>query len=792
MVGGVNPAKLPKPRDARGTTAEDPIVVEEEPSLPQQPSIGKRPVRAGPADPSQLPHPTSEQILGSLLQQKNVFPVVVSLLRLLAPGAPSLAAVPPNYPSYPYSSYGSSVASAPSWTRSQSPEQTAGAAPSAGVSAPPLKRRKLNSVPAGAADWDVPYPFQEGQGPENYRTNWERERSKQLLADLVHLVKGAAQKAATKTWYQQQQLQRRQYGRGVLVGYGPEPTVNKYYRPKTMYYGLERAPVAPSRPYYPYPSSAPSYYGSGSSTPSACISSSSEAGMPPNSFPMSPHDPAQATPEVSQLSTAAFDHLVESLLTAQQQQEQVAEPSGSAPTPSPATSAPSPAAPPSFTSEDNTQALFDNWLEMLTAFPPGDPNEGAATSPTSPTSPADTDSATSPSAPHGDTLGPSMSSTMATAGADLSSQIPDCLIDPALLDLAINSMTEATPSTSSGPSSSTFSSTAAATGAPPSAPASANVQSATPSLVDSPTVTNASLPDPGDTGPATPTWDWAFPEGQDAPSQSAAADMKALEQWVGMDVDVDVDMSAIIDEQLASALPPAHTDASLSASTSIPTTTSRVASEGSSAAPPQHGTDTHVEARAELGAQPHPRVQSAPSLPEDDALRQGLGAQHVSQERGAVAGDATRHSQPSAPSPAIPAPLSSASSWDFPQAPTQMPAATALGALPAPFVSSVAHAMALSARVKGKGKAIPWTGNGVGSGGAPPAMAMAAGAGGKQTRKAVLERARKMRAALAAEVERAKVALWETTLEQGVLVGFGRELEKEKEKGGLGRTLGSR
>ena len=35
-----------------------------------------------------------------------------------------------------------------------------------------------------------------------------------------------------------------------------------------------------------------------------------------------------------------------------------------------------------------------------------------------------------------------------------------------------------------------------------------------------------------------------------------------------------------------------------------------------------------------------------------------------------------------------------------------------------------------------------------------------------------------MRAALVAEVERAKVALWETTLEQGVLVAMGRELEK--------------
>ena len=49
---------------------------------------------------------------------------------------------------------------------------------------------------------------------------------------------------------------------------------------------------------------------------------------------------------------------------------------------------------------------------------------------------------------------------------------------------------------------------------------------------------------------------------------------------------------------------------------------------------------------------------------------------------------------------------------------------------------------------------------------------------GKLERKAVVEKARKMRAALGAEVERAKVALWETTLEQGVLVAMGRELEK--------------
>ncbi|KAI0707373.1 hypothetical protein C8Q76DRAFT_590694, partial [Earliella scabrosa] len=189
MVGGVNPANLSKARHTRGTTAENPIVVDDEPS--PQPFIGKRPPCSGPSDPSQLPRPTSEQIIGSLLQQKNVLPVVISLLRLLVPGAPSLSQPFPH--PYPPSQSPSAFS-----TRSQSPEAAFG------NSAPPLKRRRLNSVPAGAGDWDVPYPFQDGQGPENYRTNWENDRGKQLLADLVQLVQGAARKAAAKAWTQQQ------------------------------------------------------------------------------------------------------------------------------------------------------------------------------------------------------------------------------------------------------------------------------------------------------------------------------------------------------------------------------------------------------------------------------------------------------------------------------------------------------------------------------------------------------------------------------------------------------------
>ncbi|KAI0649127.1 hypothetical protein C8Q79DRAFT_883187, partial [Trametes meyenii] len=198
MVSGVHPANLSKGRHTRGLTAENPIIVEDEP----QPTIGKRAIHP---NPSHLPHPTSEQILGTLLKQKNVFPVVVSLLRHLVPGAPSLAAVPPGYPYHPFPHhhpfYGHQAQA-----QAQTPSQgfTDRSSPSSSSGAPPLKRRKLNAVPAGAADWDVPYPFQEGQGPENYRLLWERERGKQLLRDLVQLVHNAARKAATKAWYQQQ------------------------------------------------------------------------------------------------------------------------------------------------------------------------------------------------------------------------------------------------------------------------------------------------------------------------------------------------------------------------------------------------------------------------------------------------------------------------------------------------------------------------------------------------------------------------------------------------------------
>ena len=100
----------------------------------------------------------------------------------------------------------------------------------------------------------------------------------------------------------------------------------------------------------------------------------------------------------------------------------------------------------------------------------------------------------------------------------------------------------------------------------------------------------------------------------------------------------------------------------------------------------------------------------------------------------------------------------------------------ASGLIPASLVSSSdfnAHLMPPpSTLAKGKARAAPGAG-GTGLVGIGP------GKWGKQHRREMLARARAMRAALVREVERAKVALWETTLEQGALVALGKELDKE-------------
>ena len=175
LIGGLDPSTL-STKHHKGATSQNPIIIEDELDPP--------PLRKGdayPFDSSLLPSPPSEEVVSSLVKQKNIFPVLESLLRLLSGTGLS------NIPSAvtPFCSPASSF-NALSKERSATP-----------------KRRRLNSVPAGAADWDVPYPFHQGEGPANYRLHWEKERLKQLLSQLGVLVKGAKRSAAARTYIQQ-------------------------------------------------------------------------------------------------------------------------------------------------------------------------------------------------------------------------------------------------------------------------------------------------------------------------------------------------------------------------------------------------------------------------------------------------------------------------------------------------------------------------------------------------------------------------------------------------------------
>jgi hypothetical protein len=166
LVGSVNPSTL---RQTPGSTLTNPIVVKDPPRLDNRTRLSL------PVDTAVLPTPSVDQIVESLIAQKNIFPVLESVFKLV-------------------------------FDRNTTPSSPMTTSHRDRVS--PLKKRKLKSVPAGAADWDVPYPFPEGEGPPAYRTNWEKERGKQLITHLVGLIKDAAKGAAMKTYLRQQREQQ--------------------------------------------------------------------------------------------------------------------------------------------------------------------------------------------------------------------------------------------------------------------------------------------------------------------------------------------------------------------------------------------------------------------------------------------------------------------------------------------------------------------------------------------------------------------------------------------------------
>ena len=204
LVGSVKPAQLythpsqPIPvqqhSPIRGSTPTHPIVLDDDQDAPH---IGEQPCAQ-----IQMPHRLDQlnpeilrsNILNSLTQEKNIFPVLESLIKLLG-GEPLFT--PSNPPSQSFARpYGHGIFNAQYPPPVAPPSATSS---STTPTAPPPKRRKLKHVPAGAVDWDIPFPFAAGEGPERYRDTWARDRAKQLATQLLELVQNAAKRAAIKT-----------------------------------------------------------------------------------------------------------------------------------------------------------------------------------------------------------------------------------------------------------------------------------------------------------------------------------------------------------------------------------------------------------------------------------------------------------------------------------------------------------------------------------------------------------------------------------------------------------------
>ncbi|GAW01646.1 hypothetical protein LENED_003254 [Lentinula edodes] len=174
LIGGVKTSTLSN-RHFRGSTAKNPIVIDDNQHSNQQQHHHPSPKRSRPAPRYQLPlcldlpAPSIQEIVRILIKQREIFPVLQNILKLSRNGFPGFIKDTNNSPS----------------------------------PGPVPKKRKLNKVPAGAVDWDVPYPFQPGEGPEAYSATWEQTRGKQLVSQLVSLIKAASRKAAIRKYMEQ-------------------------------------------------------------------------------------------------------------------------------------------------------------------------------------------------------------------------------------------------------------------------------------------------------------------------------------------------------------------------------------------------------------------------------------------------------------------------------------------------------------------------------------------------------------------------------------------------------------
>ncbi|KAF7374922.1 hypothetical protein MSAN_00378300 [Mycena sanguinolenta] len=305
VVAGVRPAHLPVL--GQGMTSTNPIFVEDEPPsalpLPKPRLKAKAPPGV---DIASLPPPNNQDIIRMLISQHDIFPLLESILKFIAAIPPCAASETPS----------SSGRTGDSRSRSNTP---------ANDSAAPKKRRKLRHVPAGAHLWDVPFPFDEGEGPAAYRDEWEKDRGKTLMAELIKLIKDAAKKAALKNYLEKQKTHTNAPTDAQLA------SLSKYYRVETLFY--DKTPET-------------EVFADASNT---SLSSASHHTSSPASSSIIPSD--------SSSNPTPFDQLITSLLSASSSQRPSSNGDSS-----------------SFSGFFDTSApldtsLFNSWMDILQAFP---------------------------------------------------------------------------------------------------------------------------------------------------------------------------------------------------------------------------------------------------------------------------------------------------------------------------------------------------------------------------------------------------------------------------------------
>ncbi|KAK0223198.1 hypothetical protein IW262DRAFT_1544552 [Armillaria fumosa] len=309
LVAGVKPSTITH-KDTRGMTSNNPIVIDDNPPPPQP--VSKPLLSLFLAMNSLgLSHPSNQEIVRILVRQKAIFPLLEEILKLIASG---------------------SIRPSPSWRRDYQPGST--------------KRRKLRHVPAGANDWDVPYPFARGEGPEEYDANWAKERCKQLVSQLVGLIKTATRKAALKSYLQQLKLKEAVSPQHTLQdskSCTPEPPCKAEEESSLIRVAAHNALSASSHP-------------TDESPPAVDVTYIEHTALPTTAVHAVPSSSLLDAADFSQ--NATVDQLLESLLAVS---------SSDALTSDSSSTSSSDAFPDS--SGANQQWLFDNWMSIFESFP---------------------------------------------------------------------------------------------------------------------------------------------------------------------------------------------------------------------------------------------------------------------------------------------------------------------------------------------------------------------------------------------------------------------------------------